>query len=193
MSNGRGTSLPVDDQKQRVRRRRVQSHAPEIKCLEDGVPLNGNREARAFLKKLLPSLASRCRGDCKWGPRPCLKVGCKHHLFLDVNEETGTIKFNYPNKDVWELEETCALDVAERGGTTLEEVGAILNLTRERIRQLQVKAQSKLGSRLIRGLEMRATRHGEVVVPYMGDGSKQESIFDGGATVMDASKKRRTA
>ena len=37
-----------------------------------------------------------------------------------------------PDKEVWELGESCALDVAERGGITLEEVGHIMNLTRER-------------------------------------------------------------
>jgi hypothetical protein len=42
------------------------------------------------------------------------------------------------------MNESCALDVADRGGTTLEDVGAIMNLTRERIRQLEVKALAKL-------------------------------------------------
>jgi hypothetical protein len=42
------------------------------------------------------------------------------------------------------MSETCALDVADRGGTTLEEVGAIMNLTRERIRQVEVKGLAKL-------------------------------------------------
>ena len=35
------------------------------------------------------------------------------------------------------MTETCALDVADRGGITLEEVGTLLNLTRERIRQVE--------------------------------------------------------
>jgi hypothetical protein len=86
----------------------------------------------------------RTRAECKNGPRPCLYVSCKHHLFLDVNPETGSIKLNFPDQEVWELEETCALDVAERGGITLEEVGEILNLTRERIRQLEVTALEKM-------------------------------------------------
>jgi hypothetical protein len=84
------------------------------------------------------------RADCANGPRPCLFVACKHHLYLDVNPETGSIKINFPDKDVWELEETCALDVAERGGVTLEEVGDILNLTRERVRQVEVTGLQKL-------------------------------------------------
>ena len=84
------------------------------------------------------------REDCGQGERPCPFVSCKHHLYLDVSARTGAIKLNFPDLEVWEMTETCALDVADRGGTTLEEVGAIMNLTRERIRQVEVKGLAKL-------------------------------------------------
>ena len=84
------------------------------------------------------------RGECKEGERPCPYVSCKHHLYLDVNPETGSIKLNFPDLEVWEMAETCSLDVADRGGITLEEVGEILNLTRERIRQVEVRGLLKL-------------------------------------------------
>jgi hypothetical protein len=84
------------------------------------------------------------RDDCADGARPCPFVSCKHHLYLDVSARTGAIKLNFPDLEVWEMTETCALDVADRGGTTLEEVGAIMNLTRERIRQVEVKGLAKL-------------------------------------------------
>jgi len=84
------------------------------------------------------------RAECAEGPRPCPYVSCKHHLFIDVSPRTGAIKLNFPDLEVWELGESCALDVADRGGTTLEDVGAIMNLTRERIRQVEVKALAKL-------------------------------------------------
>jgi hypothetical protein len=86
----------------------------------------------------------RQRAECAEGPRPCPYVSCKHHLFIDVSPRTGAIKLNFPDLEVWELGESCALDVADRGGTTLEDVGAIMNLTRERIRQVEVKALAKL-------------------------------------------------
>jgi hypothetical protein len=86
----------------------------------------------------------RARAECLDGPRPCPYVSCKHHLFLDVSARTGAIKLNFPDLEVWEMSESCALDVADRGGTTLEDVGAIMNLTRERIRQVEVKALAKL-------------------------------------------------
>lgn len=86
----------------------------------------------------------RTRAECQEGERPCPFVSCKHHLYLDVSARTGAIKLNFPDLEVWEMTETCALDVADRGGTTLEEVGAIMNLTRERIRQVEVKGLAKL-------------------------------------------------
>jgi hypothetical protein len=86
----------------------------------------------------------RTRTECADGPRPCPYVSCKHHLYIDVSPKTGAIKLNFPDLEVWEMGESCALDVADRGGTTLEDVGAIMNLTRERIRQVEVKALAKL-------------------------------------------------
>jgi Sigma-70, region 4 len=88
----------------------------------------------------------RARAACLEGARPCPFVSCTHHLYLDVSARTGAIKVNFPDLDVWEMSETCALDVADRGGTTLEEVGAIMNLTRERIRQVEVKGLAKLAA-----------------------------------------------
>jgi len=86
----------------------------------------------------------KTRAECQHGPRPCPYVGCAYNLYLDVNPETGSIKLNFPHLEPWEMEESCALDVAERGGITLEEVGTIMNLTRERVRQVEVRATSKL-------------------------------------------------
>ena len=86
----------------------------------------------------------RSRAECAGGPRPCMYISCKHHLYLDVNPATGSIKLNFPDKEIWEMGETCALDVADRGGITLEEVGTIMNLTRERIRQVETRGLLKL-------------------------------------------------
>ncbi len=84
------------------------------------------------------------RSDCISSPRPCVFVSCKYNLYLDVNPETGSIKLNFPDKEIFELEYTCALDVAEKGGITLEEVGEIMNLTRERIRQVETRGLEKV-------------------------------------------------
>lgn len=96
---------------------------------------------------LLGELAAgrpKMRSECISSPRPCVFVSCKYNLYLDVNPETGSVKVNFPDKEIWELEYTCALDVAEKGGITLEEVGEIMNLTRERIRQVETRGLEKV-------------------------------------------------
>lgn len=105
------------------------------------------RERRGERLQIVDYPRPQTRNECVNGPRPCMYVACKHHLYLDVNPETGSIKINFPDKEVWELSETCALDVAQRGGVTLEEVGEMLNLTRERVRQVEVAGLSKLRER----------------------------------------------
>ena len=55
------------------------------------------------------------REDCRGGIRPCPWVSCAYHLYLDVNPSTGEIKLNFPDKEIWELEHCCALDVMDEG------------------------------------------------------------------------------
>src|SRR3989454_1214264 len=86
----------------------------------------------------------KSRADCATAARPCPYVSCKFNLYVDVNPRTGSVKMNFPDKELWELSETCALDVADRAGITLEEVGVIMNLTRERVRQLEMRGLAKL-------------------------------------------------
>jgi hypothetical protein len=96
----------------------------------------------------------KTRADCASGPRPCPYVSCKYNLYVDVNPRTGSVKMNFPDKDLDEIGDTCALDVADRGGITLEDVGVIMNLTRERVRQLETRGLVKL--RVIADDEPRA-------------------------------------
>jgi Sigma-70, region 4 len=92
------------------------------------------------------------RGQCRLGPKGkqgaggkvCPYVSCKHHLYLDVDPRTGSIKLNFPDLEVWEMEHCCVLDVADDGGWTLEHVGDAMNLTRERARQLELRCLEKL-------------------------------------------------
>lgn len=77
----------------------------------------------------------KTRGECENGIRPCPYVACKHNLYLDVCEN-GNIKFNFPDKEPWDMEDSCALDVAEERGAALPRVGEAMNLTGERVRQV---------------------------------------------------------
>ena len=124
-------------------RRQARRSGPRAVTLSVRAPLTHVAEADNLGDVERP----RTRGDCVGGERPCPFVGCRHNLYLDVNPESGSIKFNFPDIEVWKIKETCSLDVADRGGITLEEVGNITNLTRERIRQVEVIALHRLRSR----------------------------------------------
>jgi hypothetical protein len=100
-------------------------------------------ELQALMAEL-DATRPKTRADCVNGPRPCPYVSCKFNLFVDVNPRTGSVKMNFPDKELHELADTCALDVADRGGITLEEVGVIMNLTRERVRQLETRGLTRL-------------------------------------------------
>lgn len=100
-------------------------------------------------KQLYPEMdywKPRSRAECVDMERPCPFVSCKYHLYIDVHPVRGSIKVNFPDVEVWEMTETCALDIADRGGITLEEVGEIMNLTRERVRQVETAGLAKLQS-----------------------------------------------
>lgn len=88
------------------------------------------------------------RADCSMVPRPCPFVGCKYNLYLDLSGDGLAIKLNQPWLEPGEVDPccSCALDVAQRGGKTLDEVGKILNLTRERIRQIEESALKRIRS-----------------------------------------------
>lgn len=76
--------------------------------------------------------------------------------------KNGDMQMNFPGKSPEDMVEvndageaiplpTCSLDVADSGENTLEDVGACLNVTRERVRQIEsavlrkIQASRKLG------------------------------------------------
>jgi hypothetical protein len=127
------------EQRRSRRKRAVRARTISVKRLSIGDIDSGSERW-----KELEAVRPKTRSECAEGPRPCPHVSCRHHLYLDVSPKTGAIKLNFPDLEVWEMSISCALDVADDGATTLEDVGAILNLTRERIRQLELKALTRL-------------------------------------------------
>lgn len=75
---------------------------------------------------------------------------CRHHLYLDVEVRRAhgkvlpKVRLNYPDVEVEDLEHSCALDVADDGPKTLEQVAEVLWVTRERARQIEQAALAKL-------------------------------------------------
>ncbi len=129
-----GRRIMEDTKRERARSRTIPMRRLTRAEINEGIALSDSMDYRR----------PETRADCREGIRPCPFVACKHHLYLDVNPVTGSIKVNFPDIEVWEMKETCALDIAERGGITLEDVGAIMNLTRERIRQVEMTGLDKL-------------------------------------------------
>jgi hypothetical protein len=85
----------------------------------------------------------RTRGDCKDGPRPCGWVTCRHHAGVE-QLPGGGVRLAYPDRVYGAGKDSCALDVADRGGATLDEIGKVVNRTRERSRQVETMALEKL-------------------------------------------------
>lgn len=143
-----------DDQVEQPRRRRERTRhsggmGPRARTLaiKQLSPLVKRAAAEAAELPPVEAYGPRPRtwGECLLAAAgPCPWLSCKHHLYLDVHPETGALKINFPDREPWELDETCALEVAERGETTLEDVGTIMNITRERVRQVEVVALLKL-------------------------------------------------
>ena len=101
----------------------------------------------------------KTRGDCEGGVRPCVWVSCRWNLYLDV-KSTGAIKINFPGREPHEMGHSCALDVADAGGETLNGISLAMNMTRERIRQIEEHAVRKF-ERTARALGMNAIAEGK--------------------------------
>lgn len=86
----------------------------------------------------------KTRAECVGGHRPCPYVSCQHNLYLDVHPRTGAIKINFPDLEPHQMVESCVLDIADRGGATLDDVGKYLNLVRESVRLLEVSAMARV-------------------------------------------------
>ena len=137
--SGREGGVPDNRQRARTMSRKEMARQFRQQSAQGGV----DPELKALMVELDAS-RPKTRADCEGGPRPCPYVSCKYNLYVDVNPKTGSVKMNFPDKELWEVADTCALDVADRSGITLEEVGAIMNLTRERVRQLETRGLTKL-------------------------------------------------
>lgn len=89
------------------------------------------------------------RDDCVDSVRPCPYVGCRANLFLDVNEDTGVIKLNFPGFEPHQMVNSCVLDIIDDHprGVTLDVIACHMNLTVERVRQIETLARSKVKRR----------------------------------------------
>jgi hypothetical protein len=123
---------------------------------------DGFTEEIPLIEEILPP-KPKTRGDCAAGPRPCPWVRCRYHLLVDripgilrhrnrVTKNRGRLghgaialtDLDAITDALFAMPHTCVLDqIADP--MTLDEVGLVIGLTRERVRQLEVIIRAKLG------------------------------------------------
>jgi hypothetical protein len=105
---------------------------------------------RAVHLRVLPETRGECRGDM----RPCPFVSCRHHLLLHVTSrgrlyaQGREYAQEMSESDVTGLlealdamPETCALDVADKGEHTFEQVAAVMGIdVKEAFRHYEIAA-----------------------------------------------------
>lgn len=71
------------------------------------------------------------------------------------------MKITFPSLELEEMPATCSLDVADEGGATLEQVALLLNVTRERVRQILAAVRARVGAELAeRGIDADSAAEG---------------------------------
>lgn len=110
----------------------------------------------------------RTRGECAGMARPCPWVSCRHHLAGDVTpsgtyrvrNESPLVRWRSVSLPVWHrpgearleeaasvavrLEDTCVLDVADRGPTTTHRIAGIMRLHEKSVRDIERAAHPKI-------------------------------------------------
>ena len=84
---------------------------------------------------MLGDVAPTNREQCNNNFRPCPCARCKYHLIFETDIR-GKSDDEIVEK-LLSMPESCVLDVTDTGEKTLHEVGKILGITRERVRQIE--------------------------------------------------------
>lgn len=129
----------------RVRARTESMHRLSQRALRAGAEAYPEQPGVDYLR---PKTFTECERAGLGDTTPCPFASCRYNLTHDVNPRTGSIKENRPGAEVEDYPDTCTLRVANEGGRTLEQVAAAMNLTRERIRQLESRALAKVRASL---------------------------------------------
>jgi hypothetical protein len=105
-------------------------------------PIERDPDEQKILRLLQPKRPKN-RSVCEQGVRPCPYVSCRYHLYLDVRGD-GVLRVNFPDREPDEMLASCALDMSDDGPRTLDQVAALMGMSKERARQLEASAFAKL-------------------------------------------------
>lgn len=100
----------------------------------DELPVDGSRRRARNLTRRVPTLPSKV-ADAPRTKKGLVRLEATEEAILDAFDRA--VELGTP---------TCALDVAEQGGITLEAAGDLMAITRERVRQLEVKVLTRLAA-----------------------------------------------
>lgn len=142
-------ALGGDDPYDRPKRRGNCEWCSVCQLVRDGESDGHDEKAQSVLEGPLKErpesfVCGHNAAEIPYRTRPCLFISCRYSLYLD-RSETGSIIINFPHLEPAQMpaDQSCALDLADRGPMTLEEVAVVTNLTRERIRQVEFKALTR--------------------------------------------------
>jgi hypothetical protein len=139
MTGASGLCLPAEIKRTRQRR------LDRIKTVTlSGFMRLEERASRSELHDLDLSPRPQTWAECKDMPRPCPYVSCKHHLYIEVNPDTGAVRLPFGHLEIDEIPHTCSIDAALEGPLTLQEVGKLTSRTKERIRQIETQGLAKV-------------------------------------------------
>ena len=75
--------------------------------------------------------------------RPCVRWSCRHNLAANVTEDGGLV-VTRPDLEPTDPQPSCARDYERQGGMEAAEVGELLNMTPERVGQIERVALAKM-------------------------------------------------
>ena len=121
------------------------------------------------------------RTECRRGPRPCPYVSCRYHLLLNVTSDGRLYSqrtFDEASEDsiakaLRGMARTCALDVADEGAHTFEEVSMVMGLDVKEVSRHSQRAQGKVAVMFADGgAEMTKREKREPAAPVPKPGAK---------------------
>jgi hypothetical protein len=100
-------------------------------------------------------------------------VSCRHNNFFTV-KPSGKLRPSFPDSmQPWDVpsDVSCDLDVAARGGITLEEIAAILGFTRQRIQQIEGDGKDRFRRSVPRLRRIGEEAAAEMIETFFSEGA----------------------